>query len=191
MRIVHVTSPEELEWAWAVRYDVFVDEQGVDADAEVDALDTDPRTFHVVVLAEPLEVMESSIAPGVVPSVATGPLPGTVLGTGRLLAPHTDFAHGEGSPYGAMNPGNPHIGRVAVARSARGRGVGTVIMRELEAAALARHGAGGEVRVELSAQDHALGFYERLGYEPWGEGYLDEGIWHHDAFKIVRASEAL
>jgi predicted GNAT family N-acyltransferase len=37
----------------------------------------------------------------------------------------------------------------------------------------------------LSAQDHALPFYKRLGYTTFGAGYLDEGIPHHDAFKIV------
>ena len=26
-------------------------------------------------------------------------------------------------------------------------------------------------------------FYERLGYTAYGDGYLDEGISHHDAYK--------
>ncbi|MBC7297642.1 MAG: GNAT family N-acetyltransferase, partial [Demequina sp.] len=31
----------------------------------------------------------------------------------------------------------------------------------------------------------AMPFYEKLGYIPYGDAYLDEGISHHDAFKVV------
>jgi predicted GNAT family N-acyltransferase len=58
-------------------------------------------------------------------------------------------------------------------------------MEFLEESALERHGANGTVRVELSAQDQALPFYERLGYTAYGDGYLDEDIVHHDAFKVL------
>ena len=71
-------------------------------------------------------------------------------------------------------------------------------MNFLEAAALELYGSDvadegdsdgvRSVRVELSAQDQAMPFYERLGYTAYGDGYLDEGIWHHDAFKVVTAS---
>ena len=129
---------------------------------ERDAQDDDPRTVHVIARAED----------------------GTVLGTGRLLAPHTDGFHAD---HGAMDPANPHIGRLAVTAAARGTGAGRALMEALEAAALERHGAGGAVRVELSAQDQAMPFYERLGYVAHGDGYLDEGIPHHDAYKDIRA----
>ena len=162
MQIVSVTTPEQLEVALAIRFEVFVDEQGVDPAAERDALDPDPRTFHSLVVDDE----------------------GIPLATGRMLAPHTDIFHGEGS-FGAMDPALPHIGRVAVRKVARKTGAGTVLMLELEAEALARHGADGSVRVELSAQDHAMPFYEKLGYTPYGAAYLDEGISHHDAFKVI------
>ena len=126
------------------------------------------------------EIYGGTVAPGVVPGIAAGPPPGTVLATGRLIAPNTDVVHGEGS---LMDPANPHIGRVAVLAHARGSGAGRKAMDFLEQSALARHGASGTVRVELSAQDHAMPFYERLGYTVHGDGYLDEGIPHHDAFK--------
>jgi predicted GNAT family N-acyltransferase len=58
-------------------------------------------------------------------------------------------------------------------------------MLELEAQALGRHGADGSVRVELSAQDQAMPFYEKLGYTVFGDAYLDEGISHHDAYKVI------
>lgn len=140
-----------------VRFTVFVDEQGVSPDMERDAQDDDPRTVHVIV------------------DDGTG----TVLGTGRLLAPHTDEFHAD---HGGMDPANPHIGRVAVLARARGTGAGRVVMEALHAAALEHHGVDGRVRVELSAQDQAMPFYARLGYVAHGEGYLDEGIPHHDAY---------
>ncbi len=101
------------------------------------------------------------------------------VGAGRLLAPAvTDDG----------DAGNPHIGRVAVARAARSGGVGRMIMDFLESAALEMYGHNGEVRVELSAQEQAIPFYEKLGYTVHGEPYLDEGIWHRDAFKEVLAN---
>lgn len=155
MRIEDATTPEQFADAIAIRFEVFVNEQGVSPEGERDELDSDPRTLHAIAYDDN----------------------GAPLGTGRLLAPHTDTFHP------TMNPANPHIGRLAVRASARGTGAGAALMRHLEAAALARHGAGGTVRVELSAQDQAMPFYERLGYTAHGDGYLDEGIEHHDAFK--------
>lgn len=161
MRIEAVKTERQFEDALRVRFAVFVGEQGVPADAERDLLDDDPRTLHAVAYSDD----------------------GEPVGTGRLLAPHTDTAHGQGTPHGQMDPANPHIGRLAVTSAARGTGAGRALMAFLEAGALERHAAHGAVRVELSAQDQAMEFYERLGYTAYGEGYLDEGIWHHDAFK--------
>lgn len=165
MRVESVTTEKQFADALEVRFAVFVHEQGVSPESERDALDDDPRTLHAVAYADD----------------------GTPLGTGRLLAPHTDTAHGQGTAHGAMDPANPHIGRLAVTGAARGTGAGRALMEFLERAALERHGASGHVRVELSAQDQAMPFYERMGYTTHGEGYLDEGIWHHDAYKDLSA----
>lgn len=165
MRVIPVTTEAELAQALAVRFEVFVDEQGVSPDAERDSIDTDPRTLHMMALDDD----------------------GEVLGTGRLVAPHSDSAHGPAVGFGTMDPALPHIGRLAVRSSARRTGAGRVLMAELEAQALARFGGGRRIRVELSAQDQALPFYKKLGYTPFGGSYLDEGIVHHDAFKIVVA----
>lgn len=156
-----VTTESQFADCLAVRFDVFVREQHVSEEGERDALDDDPRTLHCVAYGSD----------------------GTPIAAGRLLSPHTDTVHGPATGHGNMDPANPHIGRVAVMREARGTGAGRAVMEFLEAQALARHGASGTVRVELSAQDQAMGFYERLGYTPYGEAYLDEGISHHDAFK--------
>ena len=47
-------------------------------------------------------------------------------------------------------------------------------MRALEDAAA----ECGLSAVDLHAQTHALGFYERLGYEAYGEEFPDAGIPH-------------
>jgi len=163
MRVIAITTADEFAQALAVRFEVFVEEQGVSPDAERDSIDADPRTLHMIAYDDE----------------------GVPLGTGRLVAPHSDAAHGVAVGFGTMNPDHPHIGRLAVTASARGTGAGRALMVGLEAQALALYGAGRRVRVELSAQDQALPFYKKIGYTPFGAGYLDEGIMHHDAFKIV------
>ncbi|MCG0063056.1 GNAT family N-acetyltransferase [Streptomyces tricolor] len=93
---------------------------------------------------------------------------GLPLGTGRLL-------HGEAAV--AKTGGDPSVGslgRLAVSREARGLGVGAALVRALEDAALAR----GLTAVDLHAQTHALGFYERLGYAAYGPEFPDAGIPH-------------
>ncbi|GHF01154.1 acetyltransferase [Streptomyces spiralis] len=93
---------------------------------------------------------------------------GTPLGTGRLL-------HGEAAA--GRTGGDPTVGslgRLAVTQQARGLGVGAALVRAIEDAARAR----GLAAVDLHAQTHALGFYERLGYEAYGPEFPDAGIPH-------------
>ena len=71
-------------------------------------------------------------------------------------------------------PGAWHVGRVAVQKEYRGRGLGARIMEEAERAARER----GGLCMELSAQVRAAGFYRRLGYVQEGEEYLDEHCPH-------------
>ena len=69
-----------------------------------------------------------------------------------------------------------HIGRVAVLGQARGRGIGVKLMRETIAAARLR----GHEEVVLAAQIQAMPFYERLGFQAYGEVFLDAGIPHRN-----------
>ena len=48
------------------------------------------------------------------------------------------------------------------------------LVRAIEDAARER----GLAAVDLHAQTHALGFYERLGYVAYGAEFLDAGIGH-------------
>jgi predicted GNAT family N-acyltransferase len=79
------------------------------------------------------------------------------IGTGRLL------------PDG-------HIGRMAVARRARGSGVGSALLSALMNEARRR----GYREAVLSAQTHAVAFYRRHGYTVESAEYLDAGIPHVD-----------
>lgn len=93
---------------------------------------------------------------------------GLPLGTGRLLT---------GAAAAAKNGGDTGVGalgRLAVTRAARGLGIGAALVRAIEDAARAR----GLTAVDLHAQTHALGFYERLGYEVYGPEFPDAGIPH-------------
>ncbi|MEV7444355.1 GNAT family N-acetyltransferase [Streptomyces sp. NPDC091204] len=93
---------------------------------------------------------------------------GEPLGTGRLLHGAAALAKtGDGPAVGSL-------GRLAVRKVARGLGVGVALVRAIEAEA-ARLGLSA---VDLGAQTHALGFYERLGYVAYGPEFQDAGIPH-------------
>jgi predicted GNAT family N-acyltransferase len=66
------------------------------------------------------------------------------------------------------------LGRMAVERELRGRGLGAAILREAERAA---REAGAE-RISLHAQLSARSLYARDGYEQRGEEFVEEGIEH-------------
>ena len=86
---------------------------------------------------------------------------GRPAATGRLLL---DAPAGE----------NAHIGRVAVLRAHRRRGLGRAVMLALQREAQRRGYAG----VTVAAQVQAIPFYESLGYRAYGEVFLDARIEH-------------
>lgn len=67
------------------------------------------------------------------------------------------------------------VGRVCVLAPARGTGLGAALMR---AAVDQARTLPGITHVKLGAQTHALGFYERLGFRPYGDIFDDAGIPH-------------
>lgn len=69
---------------------------------------------------------------------------------------------------------NDWVGRVAVLKNYRGLGIGQLVMQNIIAQAQ-REQRGG---LYLSAQEHALDFYARLGFQQQGESYLDCNIPH-------------
>ena len=86
--------------------------------------------------------------------VAFGP-DGAAIGTGRLL------------PDG-------HIGRLAVLKKWRGKGVGAALFERL----LNLAADAGMRRVELHAQTSAAGFYTRYGFATMGQEFYEAGLPH-------------
>jgi predicted GNAT family N-acyltransferase len=123
-----------------IRLEVFVHEQHVPLEEEIDALDA--VCMHAVAFDGD----------------------GRALATGRLL------------PDG-------HIGRMAVLKGARGKGLGSAVLQTLVQQAQKK----GFVEVVLSAQTHAQAFYARHGFVPEGVEYLDANIPHILMRKVLPA----
>jgi ElaA protein len=83
---------------------------------------------------------------------------GAIVGTCRLITEDTTVK----------------LGRMAVARPARGRGLAGALLAEADARA---RDLGAE-RIALAAQLGAQSMYERAGYAPYGDVFLDAGIEH-------------
>jgi len=113
-----------------IRFAVFVEEQGVPLDIELDYQDV--LSVHALVFDQ-----ERPVA------------------TGRLL------------PDG-------HIGRMAVLKDWRRRGIGALMLNSLMQRAKER----GYTEVALSAQLQAVPFYRAHGFTPEGDEYLEAGIKH-------------
>lgn len=82
----------------------------------------------------------------------------TPVSTGRIMITKEDFI----------------IGRVATLKAYRGRGIATGVMEALIDACATM---GGDRKI-LHAQLTAQSFYEKLGFTPYGEEFLDAGIAH-------------
>ena len=74
---------------------------------------------------------------------------------------------------GRLTP-DAHIGRMAVAREWRGKGVGSALLQAL----LKEARAAGYAAVALHAQVHALEFYRKHGFAMQGPEFLEAGIAH-------------
>jgi predicted GNAT family N-acyltransferase len=123
--------------ASAIRLAVFVEEQGVPREIEMDELDA--QCLHALAFED-----------------------GAAVGTGRLL------------PDG-------HIGRMAILKAWRGRGIGSAILHSLIEAARRR----GDRGVMLSAQVHAVAFYRAHGFQPEGDVYEEAGIPHQAMIRAL------
>ena len=120
-----------------VRFTVFVREQGVPPEIELDALDADAtRCVHAAAVDDA----------------------GAVIATGRLL----------------LDPPIPRVGRMAVLKAWRGRGVGAAILETLCAEAKRQ----GFAEVMLHSQTHATPFYFKLGFLSHGSEFFEAAIPH-------------
>ncbi|WP_202882243.1 GNAT family N-acetyltransferase [Candidatus Manganitrophus noduliformans] len=121
-----------------LREEVFVIEQGVPLEIELD--DADDRAIHFVAI-----------------------LGGEVIGTARLVVK---------GKTGQRKSGK--IGRMAVRKDWRGKGVGTALIDFIKKT----FGKKKRVGLYLHAQESALSFYEALGFTAEGERFYEAGIPH-------------
>ncbi|WP_080797068.1 GNAT family N-acetyltransferase [Arabiibacter massiliensis] len=77
-------------------------------------------------------------------------------------------------PDAADEPGRWVFGRLAVLPEARGRGFGAALLAEAER----RAREAGATEMRLHAQCRVTAFYERVGYERYGDVELDEHVPH-------------
>lgn len=84
---------------------------------------------------------------------------------------------GNGNPLGcARITDQGKIGRMAVVKDGRGKGIGKALL----VAAIEYCRAHHWMDISLSAQTYAIGFYEKAGFVVCSAEYLDAGIPHHD-----------
>lgn len=69
------------------------------------------------------------------------------------------------------------IQRVCIVKEARGIGLGAILMGGVLDVIRSERKVQTAV---LGSQTHALTFYEKLGFEAYGDEYLDAGILHQD-----------
>ncbi len=79
------------------------------------------------------------------------------------------------------------IGRMAVLRKHRGKGIGKKLLRRALAAATKR----GVRQIYLHAQVPVVGFYESMGFRSSGELFAEAGIPHRKMFWSKRPSRKL
>ncbi len=131
---VYIATEEEKQAAFSLRFEVFVDEQQVPREIELDG--DDARALHLLADED-----------------------GQPVGCARLLF---------------EQDGTAHIGRLAVRRSCRGKGIGAAICRF----AIAYGRDRGYRCFWLHAQCAAAGFYEKLGFLPEGDVFDEAGMPH-------------
>jgi predicted GNAT family N-acyltransferase len=133
IRVKRISSRLDVEKAFAIRLRVFVKEQGVPTEIELDR--DDKRAIHFL----------ATIA-------------GKAVGTGRVVMRHS----------GAK------IGRMAVLKSYRRKGVGKVLLKR----AIVKARNLGAEKIYLHAQVPVIGFYEKMGFRCISPIFDEAGIPH-------------
>jgi predicted GNAT family N-acyltransferase len=141
IRVRQVSSAKELKTVYAIRMRVFVKEQGVPEEIELDR--DDKRAVHFL----------ASIA-------------GKAVATARVVMRH----------------GNAKIGRMAVLKSYRGRGIGTKLLRR----AIVMAKKQDAQKIYLHAQVPVIGFYEAMAFQCVGPVFKEAGIPHRKMILVQR-----
>lgn len=142
VKIKRVSSQLELVQAFTIRIRVFVQEQRVPVEIELDT--DDQRAIHFLAIKSD-----------------------KVVGTARIVMRH----------------GDAKIGRMAVLKSYRRKGVGVALLKRAILAAKRLHAR----RIYLHAQVPVIGFYQRMGFRPVGQVFDEAGIPHRKMVFGVRS----
>ena len=78
--------------------------------------------------------------------------------------------------YRILDANTGKVERIAVLKNCRGQGAGKALVLHIEETLKQMLEI---TSIIMSAQDHALPFYKKLGYQIIGDGYMEEGIPHH------------
>ncbi len=130
---IYTATEKEREKAFALRMEVFVEEQNVPPEIELD--EEDEGALHIIAEDD-----------------------GLILGCARLILSCRDA----------------HIGRLAVKKTYRGKGIGADILGFIIDYCL----KVGVSDIWLNAQLRAEKFYEKLGFKREGEIFSEAGIEH-------------
>ncbi len=141
IQVRQISSDEAKAKAFAIRMRVFVKEQGVPAEIELDRDDRNAIHFLASVSGRP-------------------------VGTARIV----------------MRRGNAKIGRMAVLKSHRRKGVGAKLLKR----ALATAKKLGVRKIYLHAQVAVIGFYQKLGFRSVGPVFDEAGIAHRQMVHEAR-----
>jgi predicted GNAT family N-acyltransferase len=132
-QVQRVVSEKELKRAYSIRIRVFVREQGVPKEIELDR--DDRKATHLLARIQSKPV-----------------------GTARLV----------------IKNGRAKVGRMAVLKSYRGKGVGKALLKR----AIASARQSGAKMIYLHAQVPVIGFYETMGFRCVGRVFKEAGIPH-------------
>lgn len=148
-------APQAFQQVLKLRLEVFVQEQQISLEEELDG--NDESAWHFLMTGSlpespPIAQAHASTIP-------------VVLATGRLIS------YQEGCQ---MRP-VAKLGRIAVQREWRGCGAGERLVREI----LKTVSEEGYEQVILDAQTSVLPFYEKLGFIKEGDAFLDANILHY------------
>jgi len=133
VRVTRAASRDEIRKAFAIRMRVFVREQGVPAEIELDR--DDGKAIHFLALNS-----------------------GKAVGTARIV----------------IRRGRAKIGRMAVLKSYRGMGVGSMLLKRAIETAKKRRAR----TIYLHAQVAVMDFYETAGFRAAGPVFDEAGIPH-------------
>jgi ribosomal protein S18 acetylase RimI-like enzyme len=164
LQIRLVRTAQEFEAVRAVRRVVFHEEQGLVGSEVTDS--DDARSIHALALLPIPETLTPEQRAGAARAFIVDDMMAVAVGrlTGPLLPTH-DW----------------HISWVATLPEFRGQGIGSRLMRVLINEAERR----GAARISLSAQGHAIRFYERLGFRAVGHQWEVQGVPHQRMERIT------